>query len=286
MKLSFVAPSGRQIDYAWSEGPEGRDGRGTWVKAAWEDQAFPVQVRIALDPATEDIAATGLRLGPSDEDLAASSITARSLRALPFTDILFGLQRLTQVRGHVRSATGQPQMVAESLGFPAPTVYRAAHVHPGPRGRSREHYEEVARLYNEIREHNPHSPMAELAKRLHYSLPQVRRWVVEAERMGVRVNRPGSGRRQRQIARLQAALVFKGMSEKEALELLAREKGYTPPPESTLFDAPARLLDYLLGELEKLPEIDLPVHIDPKTGEVVEGEDPAQGDGQETKEEP
>ncbi len=240
--LAFVAPSGRQINYAWSDEPErSRDGHGTWASARWEGQSYPLQVRITLDPTTEDIVATGLRLGPEEQEPAGSAITARSLRALPFTDILFGLQRLTQVRGHVRSAAGQPQMVAESLGFPAPTVYRAAHVHPGPRGRSRQHYEEVAKLYNEIREHNPHSPMAELAKRLHYSLPQVRRWVVEAERMGLRVNRPGSTKQNERIARLQAALVFKGVDEQEALELLAREKGYIKAPERNLFEAPPKL---------------------------------------------
>ena len=287
LHLAFLAPSGRQIDYTWSDEPEkSRDAHGTWVAARWEGQSYPLRVRIALDPETEDIVATGLRLGPREQEPAGSAITTRSLRGLPFTDILFGLQRLSQARGFVRGGPEGRQMLAESLGFPAPTVYRAAHVHPGPRGRSRQHYEEVARRYNEIREHNPHSPMKELAEKLHYSLPQVRRWVLQAEKMGFRVNRPHSDKQSARIARLQAALVFKGMDEGEALELLAREKSYTPPAETTLFDAPPRLIDYLTSVLEELPDIDLPVHIDPQTGEVVEGEEPARPGGDAAKETP
>jgi hypothetical protein len=273
--ISLLAPSGRQIDYRWSQ--QTRDAHGTWVTAHWAHQAYPVSVRIGLSPESDDIIATGLRLGPGEAEPAAAAITVRSLRALPLNDILYGLQRLTQFRGAVSGGTEGRQTMAESLGFAARASYRGPRVHPGPRGHQREHFEEIARLYNEIRARNPHSPMQELAKFKGYSLPQMRRFVLQAEKMGLRVNRPQAQKpvkhaawEREQITHLKTALVLKDRGEEWARALLGREKGY----KGRLFDAPPDLIEYVLEELNDLPDRELPVRIDEATGEVRGGEFP------------
>ena len=191
-RISLLAPSGRLIDYQWTE--ESKDSHGIWVKVEWEGQAYDVEVRVALSLDTDDVEATGLFLGPRDGKPGVATVTTRSLRTLPLNDILFGLERLQDARGWLRKGTSGRQTVAESLGLPAPTRYRAPRVHPGPKGWPREHFEAIAKAYNEIRERNPHSPMQELADQQRKSLPQVRRWLVRAEEMGFQVNRPRSNK--------------------------------------------------------------------------------------------
>ena len=286
------------IDYAFDI-PNGEEppGERPWVQVTWMGAPFPVEVRLAMREDGGNVVCTGLRLGPADPDLDQQfRVTARNLREIPLNEILIGALRLSLLHGQVGFAQTDPEEVsaiqralgdlrrpvgmAEALLGRHATPYRAPHLRPGRKGWPAEHFEAIAKAYNEIAAHNQRNPMAELAESQGRSLPQVRRWVQKAQEMGIPVNRrqrrprATTPHRVTQIANLRAALFVKGVSEKDALAWLEREHHYSAP-RANVFETTPELISYLLDHLEELPDIDLPVHIDPATGEVVEGPEPA-----------
>jgi hypothetical protein len=274
------------MDYSFAV-PEGDEspGRRPWVRVSWDGMPCPVEVRLAPAGGGGGLVCTGLRLGPDDPEAAAPgfAITARQLRQVPLNDILIGALRVSLLHGHAGFASVDPEDLEEATAIQRalagplggrrpvgmaeamlgrnPQPYRPPQLRPGRRGWPREHYEGIARDYNEIAARNARDPMAELARQLDKPLATVRRWVASAQDMGIPVNRrqrSAASQRARQVlvGRLEAALVFKGMSEPEALAWLERD-GYVA--RGSLFDVPAARLQDLLAALEDRPDVDLPV---------------------------
>ena len=278
--IGFEVPSGRFVHYGFaipsgSEPPEERP----WIEVWWEGAPGKVEVRLAAVAGGGEIACRGLRLGAhDDDDEPGFSLSARNLREIPLNDILIGALRLSAAQGMLGFAPADPEEVSaaqrafgdlrrpvrmsEALLGRDPRPYRAPRLRPGRKGWPREHFERIAQEYNQIAAHNPPDPMAELARRQDKPLATVRRWVQRAQEMGIPVNRlrPSKTQREHQalVTKVQFALVFKGMSEGEALEWLERECGQESPPDRSLFDAPSEPLQDLLSELSQRPYVDLP----------------------------
>ncbi len=255
-----IEQSGRVFRFAFTLRPDEPTGPGEarWLDVGWDEQPYPLRVRAALTR-TNEVICTSLVLGAGLDDSGGApvNVTPRSLRAIPLKDILLCINTMRASRGRISRPGGGPgpsfkeeqERLANPLAraeMPAWTydlaeiiwgrdarAYRASHVHPGRKGLPPEHFEAIARAYNEIQARNPHSPMKELASQQLYSLAQVRRWVRRAEEMGFRVDRPrpaASNRtarhRRQDITDLQWALLGKGVAVEEASAILERDKGY------------------------------------------------------------
>lgn len=219
-KVIEVEQSGRAFRFAFYLRPDEPTGpgRARWLDVGWDGQTYPVRMRAALTDAGE-VLCTTLILGMPSEDVGepTAHVTARSLRDVPLNDVLLCLNRMRAARGRIARPGGGPlpsvdeELERRRTGLPGPmpdwtftlseiifgrdaTPYQASRIHPGRRGLPREHFEAIAKAYNEILARNPKSPMRELAEQQHYSLAQVRRWVKRAEELGFKVNRPHRGK--------------------------------------------------------------------------------------------
>jgi len=137
------------------------DGEPWWRWEGTDTPSFSVCLRIGRVQGR--LACTGLHLEAAQD----GELTARDLRELHLPDLL------------TRFAWSRDRVEAR----PATRLERPGH--PGPRGHSREHFEQVAALYREALEADPYRPVAWMRGRLDASPATLRRWIQRARDMGL-----------------------------------------------------------------------------------------------------
>ena len=162
---------------------------GGWMKAeirADGSQAETVLVRLALSK-SGTVVCTGLLLGLD----APTEISARQLRRIPLAT-LTGL------------FADNPEFRANWIELGLLAGDSRPRVQPGPKGHSRQHYEQVAKAYRKAAKEAPEAPVKRLSELLltpenkPMPEPTLRRWLRECRRLGLlkpgKVGRPAMKR--------------------------------------------------------------------------------------------
>jgi hypothetical protein len=105
-------------------------------------------------------------------------ITTRSLREVHVADLL---NSVTALRDDPKGKALYRRLFGLADDLPASFERRR----PGPKGYSREHFEDVAQAYRRALAEAPSAPVKTLAKQLGYSEATVRRWIQRARDMGL-----------------------------------------------------------------------------------------------------